>query len=421
MTLTSRQDSLDFDAKHSLRSLREQYHIPQGLIYLDGNSLGVLPKATPDALLLAIHQAWGNDLITSWNKAGWIHLPQHIGGMIASLIGAHANEVIAADSTSINLFKVLAAAIKQNAKRKQIISERSNFPTDLYMVEGLAALLNQGHELVLIDDISQLTTKLNDDVAVVMLTQVDYRTGRKLELGPITQQVQACGALMIWDLAHSAGAFTVDLNQANADYAVGCGYKYFNGGPGAPAFVFVAQRHHESFDQPLSGWLGHAAPFAFEPGYRPAAGVNRAICGTAPILSMVALATGVQSTVNAQALGGMPALEAKAHELTEYFLQLTAPLKQRFNLTPVCPMRASERGNQVSFSLPDGVQAYAVVQALIARGVVGDFRAPNILRFGFAPLYVSFTDIWDAAQLIEEILETKTWDQEQYKARNAVT
>lgn len=421
MTLTTRQDCVIFDAKHPLRSLRERFHIPENLIYLDGNSLGVLPKATPDALLHAIHQAWGNDLITSWNKAGWIHLPQKIGGMIAELIGAHADEVIAADSTSINLFKVLAAAIKQNPTRKQIISERGNFPTDLYMVEGLAALLAQGHELVLIDDISQLEGRLSDNVAVVMLTQVDYRTGRKLKLDPITKQVQACGALMIWDLAHSAGAFAVDLNGSNADYAVGCGYKYFNGGPGAPAFIFVARRHHNSFDQPLSGWLGHAAPFAFETGYRPAPGVNRAICGTAPVLSMVALACGVQSTVDAQALGGMAALEAKAGELTELFLQLTAPLNQQFNLVPVCPMQPSERGNQVSFSLPDGVQAYAVVQTLIDGGVVGDFRAPNILRFGFAPLYVSFSDVWDAAQLIQKILETKSWNQEQFKARNAVT
>ena len=421
MKLTTRQQCLDFDDTHPLRSLRDQFYLPDGLIYLDGNSLGVLPKATPDALDQAIHQAWGIDLITSWNKAGWMQLPQRIGGMIASLIGAHADEVIAADSTSINLFKVLAAAIKKKPGRKQIISERGNFPTDLYMVEGLASLLNQGHELVLIDDISQLSSKLNSDVAIVMLTQVDYRTGRKLSLVPITQQVQACGALMIWDLAHSAGAFTVDLNSANADYAVGCGYKYFNGGPGAPAFIFVARRHHDSFDQPLSGWLGHAAPFAFEPGYRPAPGVNRAICGTAPVLSMVALASGVQSTVNAQALGGMPALEAKAKALTEFFLELTAPIKQSFNLTPVCPMLADERGNQVSFSLPGGVQAYAVVQALIAQGVVGDFRAPNILRFGFAPLYVSFTDVWDAAQWIQKILESKSWDNEQFKSRNAVT
>lgn len=421
MKLTTRQQCLDFDDTHPLRSLRDQFHLPNGLIYLDGNSLGVLPKATPDALHQAIHQAWGIDLITSWNKAGWMQLPQRIGGMIASLIGAHADEVIAADSTSINLFKVLAAAIKKNPVRKQIISERGNFPTDLYMVEGLASLLNQGHELVLIDDISQLSSKLSSDVAIVMLTQVDYRTGRKLSLVPITQQVQACGALMIWDLAHSAGAFTVDLNSANADYAVGCGYKYFNGGPGAPAFIFVARRHHDGFDQPLSGWLGHAAPFAFEPGYRPAPGVNRAICGTAPVLSMVALASGVQSTVNAQALGGMPALEAKAKALTEFFLELTAPIKQSFNLTPVCPMLADERGNQVSFSLPDGVQAYAVVQALISQGVVGDFRAPNILRFGFAPLYVSFTDVWDAAQWIKKILESKSWDNEQFKSRNAVT
>lgn len=421
MKLTTRQQCLNFDDTHPLRSLRDQFHLPNGLIYLDGNSLGVLPKATPDALHQAIHQAWGIDLITSWNKAGWMQLPQRIGGMIASLIGAHADEVIAADSTSINLFKVLAAAIKKNPVRKQIISERGNFPTDLYMVEGLASLLNQGHELVLIDDISQLSSKLSSDVAIVMLTQVDYRTGRKLSLVPITQQVQACGALMIWDLAHSAGAFTVDLNSANADYAVGCGYKYFNGGPGAPAFIFVARRHHDSFDQPLSGWLGHAAPFAFEPGYRPALGVNRAICGTAPVLSMVALASGVQSTVNAQALGGMAALEAKAKALTEFFLELTAPLKQSFNLAPVCPMLADERGNQVSFSLPDGVQAYAVVQALISQGVVGDFRAPNILRFGFAPLYVSFTDVWDAAQWIKKILESKSWDNEQFKSRNAVT
>ena len=419
--LVTRQACLDFDAAHPLRSLRDQFLIPEGLIYLDGNSLGVLPKATPDALHQTIHQAWGQDLITSWNKAGWMQLPQEIGTMIASLIGAHADEVIAADSTSINLFKVLAAAIQQNPNRKKIISERGNFPTDLYMVEGLVSLLKQNHELVLIDDIAELAGALDESVAIVLLTQVDYRSGKKLAMTDITKQVHASGALMIWDLAHSAGAFAVDLNLAQADYAVGCGYKYLNGGPGAPAFIYVARRHHAHFNQPLSGWLGHAAPFDFEPGYRPAPGVNRAICGTAPILSMVALACGVKATLSANSLGGIAALEVKGAALTELFLQCTAPLKALFDLTPVCPTYAFERGNQVSFSLPDGMQAYALVQALIARNVVGDFRAPNILRFGFAPLYVSFTDAWDAAQAIKEILETKSWNQPQFKARSLVT
>ncbi len=425
----TRQDCLALDANDPLAAARSLFELPSGVIYLDGNSLGALPKAVAAAVQKTVTQEWGQDLITSWNKAGWMNLPQEIGGLIAPLIGAAQDEVVVADSTSVNVFKALADALqrqsKTSPKRSKIISERGNFPTDLYMAQGLSSLLNQGHELVLIDSLDAYGTELNavlgTDSAVVMLTQVDYRSGRKLDMKSVTQKVQAAGALMLWDLAHSAGAFSVDLNGANADYAVGCGYKYLNGGPGAPSFIFVAKRHQEHFTQPLMGWLGHAAPFAFEPDYRPAPGMIRAICGSPTVLSLIALRAAIQTFHTAIAKGGLPALADKSTALTQLFIDLAAPLAQQHGLTLAAPAQSAIRGSQVSFSLANGQQAYAVVQALIAQGVIGDFRAPNILRFGFAPLYVRYVDVFDAVALIAKTLNTGYWREPQFQTRNAVT
>ncbi len=429
MSTITRAHCIELDAKDPIASAQHLFELPANIIYLDGNSLGALPKSVGTAVHKTVTQEWGQDLITSWNKAGWMNLPQEIGGLIASLIGAKTSEVIVADSTSINVFKVLADALQRQAKaspqRKKIISERGNFPTDLYMAQGLSALLNQGHELVLIDSLDangkQLEAALGDDTAVVLLTQVDYRSGRKLDMQKITQTAQAAGALVVWDLAHSAGAFAVDLNAANADYAVGCGYKYLNGGPGAPSFIFVAQRHQASFNQPLAGWLGHAAPFAFEPDYRPAPGMVRAVCGSPTVLSLIALRAALQTFVQAISGHGLLALSAKAGQLTQLFMDLTTNLKESHGLTLVTPSNPDERGSQVSFALLDGEQAYAAVQALIAHGVIGDFRAPNILRFGFAPLYLSYTNVFDAAALLTTTLQTAAWDKPQFKTRLAVT
>ena len=309
----TREQALALDAADTLAPLRQQFDLPAGKIYLDGNSLGVLPRSTAARVQQVVTQEWGQDLIGSWNSAGWITLPQRIGDKIARLVGAGAGELVVADSTSVNLFKVLSAAlsiVRQDApQRRLILSERSNFPTDLYIAEALAR--ERGFELVLADA-DEIPQRLDDRVAVLMLTHVNYRTGRMHDMAALTRQAHAAGALALWDLAHSAGAVPVDLHAANADFAIGCGYKYLNGGPGAPAFVWVHPRHVDRFWQPLAGWIGHAAPFEFTPGYRPAAGISRYLCGTPPVLSLAALECGVDTLLAAEPLGGMAALRAKS-------------------------------------------------------------------------------------------------------------
>lgn len=417
---TTLEHCAQLDQEHALSHWREQFELPEGVIYLDGNSLGPLPKATPDRIAAAIRDEWGRDLIKSWNTAGWFDLPARVGATIAGIIGARPEEVVAADSTSVNLFKVLSAALKMRPDRKVILSESGNFPTDLYIAQGLNNLLDQGHELRLVER-DQIPAAIDESVAVVMLTQVDYRTGSRLPMTEITERVHKAGAIALWDLAHSAGAIPVNLNDANADFAVGCGYKYLNGGPGAPAFVFVASRHAEQFKQPLSGWMGHAAPFAFDTDYEPAPGIGRYLCGTPPVLSMIALESGLQVMAKAVAEHGMTAIHAKADQLINLF---TAGLMANGNphgLTALTPTQTEQRGSQASFSLPNGGQAYAVMQALIDQGVIGDFRAPNIMRFGFAPLYLSYTDVYQAAATVNEVLTKKTWDHPRFLTRQAVT
>lgn len=394
--------------------------MPHGLIYLDGNSLGALPKHVPERLVQAVREEWGQGLIRSWNDAGWIDAPRRTGARIARLIGAQPDEVIVADSTSINLYKLLAAALELRPERKLVLTEAGNFPTDLYIAQRLLDQMNRGHRLVRAER-AEILEALDDDVAVLMLTQVDYRSGERFDLAAVTAAAHRAGALVIWDLAHSAGAFQVDLRGAGADFAVGCGYKYLNGGPGAPAFAFVAQRHQDRLSQPLTGWLGHAAPFDFEPDYRPAAGIDRLLCGTPPVLSLTALDAALEVFDRAEPLGGLAALEAKAARLTDLFIERFDARCAGQGLRVLTPREASRRGNQISLSSEDPARGYALMQALISEGVIGDFRAPDILRFGFAPLYLRHVDIWDAVEKLARLIETRAWEAPRFQQRKAVT
>lgn len=424
--LPTLQDCELLDQHDPLRTLRDQFDLPSGVIYLDGNSLGVLPRATPARVAHTLTHEWGQDLIRSWNSAGWFSLPHRVGDKIASLIGAQAGEVVAADSTSINLYKVLAAALHIAAAdaphRKTILSERSNFPTDLYIAQALCQ--ERGYALKLVEP-EDIAAALQGDVAVLMLTHVNYRTGAMHDMAALSAQARAQGTLSVWDLAHSAGAVPVDLHAAGADFAVGCGYKYLNGGPGAPAFVWVRPQHTDRFWQPLSGWWGHAAPFDFTPDYQPAAGITRFQCGTQPILSLVALDCGLDSVLAADALGGMAALRRKSLALTGLFMQLVRARLHGYGLGLATPEQESRRGSQVSLTRTEG--AYAIVQALIARGVIGDFRAgdgaahPDILRFGLTPLYIGYADVWNAVEQLRQVMDSGEWRDSRFARRNAVT
>jgi kynureninase len=414
----NRDDALALDAADPLAALREQFALPTGVIYLDGNSLGVLPKATAARVQQVVTGEWGTDLIRSWNSAGWITMPQRLGDKIARLVGARPGELVVADSTSVNLFKVLSAALsivqEEGAQRRVILSERSNFPTDLYIAEALAR--ERGFELVLADA-DEIPAKLDHHVAVLMLTHVNYRTGRMHDMAALTHAAHEAGALTVWDLAHSAGAVPVHLHAAKADFAVGCGYKYLNGGPGAPAFVWVHPEHADRFWQPLAGWMGHASPFEFTPGYRPAAGIARYLCGTPPVLSMAALECGIDTVLAAEPLGGMAALRQKSLAMTRLFAELVEARCP--GLTLVSPRDDAQRGSQVCFA--HGEIAYPVVQALISRGVIGDFRAPDVLRFGFTPLYLRFVDVYDATEHLQQVLASGEWRRPEFNQRLAVT
>ena len=401
----------------------------QGLIYLDGNSLGVLPVATADRVRKVIENEWGRDLIRSWNTAGWITMSQRVGDKIAPLVGAASGELVVADSTSVNVYKVLSAAMAtvkaDTPYRRVVLAERTDFPTDLYIADTLCR--EQGFALTLVDS-AEILTRLDDQVAVLLLTHVNYRTGRMHAMDDVTRAAHRAGALMIWDLSHSVGAIPVDLRgggdaAAASDFAVGCGYKYLNGGPGAPAFVWAHPRHTERMDreqmrQPLSGWLGHASPFEFSSEYRPAPGIARFICGTPPILSLAALECGVEVFRVAVGLGGMKAVREKSVALTALFIDLVEARCAGHDLTVITPRRPEERGSQVSLTHESG---YAIVQALIARGVIGDFRAPNILRFGFTPLYTRFVDAGDAVDRLVGVLDSGEWRKAEFNVPAMVT
>ena len=397
------------DADDPLAQYRERFHVPEGVIYLDGNSLGCLPKATPDRLAEVVQGEWGEGLIRSWNAASWIDLPQRVGAKIAPLIGAHPHEVIVADSVSVNLFKLISAALMMRPGRKVVLSEPGNFPTDIYIIEGLEA---QGLAERRLASRENLIDALDDDVALLLLTHAHYKTGELFDMAALTEAAHRAGAIVLWDLSHSGGALPVDLNACEADFAVGCGYKYFNGGPGAPAYAFIAERHHGDVRQPLSGWMGHARPFAFSDDYEPAPGVDRLLCGTPGILGLAALEVGVDLISEI----GIERLHAKSQALSEFFRQCLA--EADLDLDLVSPTDPAERGSQLSFRHSE---AYAICQALIARGVIGDFRDPDILRFGYAPAYLRFADMAEAVRHLAEVLETGEWQRAEFRERAAVT
>ena len=411
--LITRDSLAERDAEDPLARFRDAFALPAGVIYLDGNSLGALPRRTIARIERTVREEWGEGLIRSWNAHDWITMPARIGDKIARIIGADAGEVVAADSTSVDLFKLLAASLGLRPDRRVILTQDGNFPTDIYVAEGLIDLLGGGHELRRANE-DAIAGAIDEDVAVVMLTHVDYLSGRMHDMTAITEAAHANGALMLWDLSHSAGAVPVDLNGAGADFAVGCGYKYLNGGPGAPAFLYVARRLHDAIRPPLSGWMGHAAPFAFDPGYRPAAGIARNLCGTPPVLGLAALEAGVELFLEAD----MDSVRRKSLALTDLFMALIEQECTAFGFAIASPRDGAARGSQVSLRHADG---YPIVQALIDGGVIGDFRAPEFMRFGFAPLYLRYADVWDAVALLRRIMETGAWNRPGFRARAAVT
>lgn len=390
---------------------KAMFHLPEGVVYLDGNSLGPLPKAAPERMQQVMCEEWGEMLITGWNKAGWMVQPAAVGDRIARLIGAEPGHVVMGDTLSIKVYQALAAALTLRPERKVILSDSGNFPTDLYMAEGLIGGLDKGHELRVVapEEVEQAIT---DEVAVLMLTQVDYRTGRMHDMARLTEKAHENGALAIWDLAHSAGAVPVDLAGCGADFAVGCTYKFLNGGPGAPAFIYVAPRHADMARPALSGWLGHAAPFAFEQAYRAGDGIARMRVGTPPVLALASLETALDIWDGVD----MAALRARSQALSERFIaavEASCPM-----LELASPRDPDRRGSQVSFRFAHG---YEAMQACIAHGVIGDFRAPDIMRFGITPLYIDEVDIDRAAAVIARIMERRLWDDATYRARAAVT
>jgi kynureninase len=412
----SREDCLALDAADPLAPLRERFDLPEGLIYLDGNSLGARPRTATARVQEVVAREWGQDLIRSWNSAGWFDMPKRLGDRLATLIGARPGEVVVTDTTSLNLFKALAAALQiqheRAPERKVIVTERSNFPTDIYMADGLARWLDRGYSIRLVDAVEELEAAVDADCAVLMLTHVNYRTGRQHDMAALTRHAHARGALAVWDLAHSAGAVPLDLHGAEADFAVGCTYKYLNGGPGAPAFIWVPERHQAAFRHPLTGWWSHAAPFAMSHGFTAADGIGRALCGTQPVVSLSLVECGLEIFEETD----MAAIRAKSLALTDLFIALVEARCARHPLGLVTPREHARRGSQASFTHPHG---YAVMAALIERGVIGDYREPEIMRFGFTPLYTRFADVWDAVEILRDILDNERYDI--HAARSAVT
>lgn len=401
------------DRADELAKLRDLFSLPPDVIYLDGNSLGALPKATAARVGDLVNRQWGVDLIRSWNTHDWIGAAARIGDKIARLIGAAPGEVIVADSTSVNLFKLVCGALALRPGRRTILTEPGNFPTDLYILQGIEAWLGDRVQLRTMAR-DALADAIDADTAAVVLTHVHYKTAERWPMAEITALAHRHGAVTVWDLSHSAGALAVDLNGANADLALGCGYKYLNGGPGAPSFAFVAERWQSQLVSPLSGWMGHAEPFAFDDDYRPAAGIRRQLCGTPGMLGLTALEAGIDLFADLD----MTAVEAKGLALGEAFIALTETRLGAWGLELASPKAASRRGSHVSLRHPQG---YAIMQALIARGVIGDFRAPDILRFGMTPLYLRFTDIWDAVEILRTVLETGEYLEPRFSKRAAVT
>jgi kynureninase len=403
-----------YDQQDALAAKRDAFVLPQNTIYLDGNSLGAMPKAAALRAQQVITAQWSQDLIKSWNQHSWIDLPSTVGEKIARLIGAAPGQVICCDSTSVNLFKVLSSAMLLQSKRNIVLSQTGNFPTDLYMVEGLASLLGkQKCQLQLVEN-DELEPALTEQVAVLMLTQVDFRSGRLLDMQRLTQLAQDKGILVIWDLAHSAGAVPIELDACKVDFAVGCGYKYLNGGPGAPAFLYAAKRHHAKLKQPLSGWMGHKTPFSFDKQYQKAAGIEQYLTGTPAILSMSVLDAALEVFADVT----MTQLREKSLALSSSFQQLVCQQPALVDLQLLTPLNPAERGSQLAYRHPN---AYALCQALIKRGVIADFRAPDILRLGFTPLYLRYCDIWHAVDTLTDIVSSGEYLKPEYAVRHKVT
>ena len=390
---------------------KAMFDLPDGVIYLDGNSLGPLPRAARRRVDEMIAREWGEMLITGWNKAGWMAMPMRLGERIGRLIGAEPGHTVLGDTLSIKVYQALASALEMVPGRRVVLSDSGNFPTDLYMAQGLLESLGRGHELRVVAP-GDVAASITEEVAVVMLTEVDYATGRKHDMAALTARARAVGALTVWDLAHSAGALPVDVSGAGADFAVGCTYKYLNGGPGAPAFIYVAPRHADRVRPALSGWLGHEAPFAFDPDYRPGAGIERMRVGTPPVLQMTALA----AALDVWDMADMADVRAKSAELTEMFMAGVAADCRDLHI--VTPRRPEARGSQVSLRFEHG---YAAMQALIAHGVIGDFRAPDIMRFGFTPLYIGESEVQGALTILREVIAGRLWDRPEFMVRSAVT
>ncbi|HSF19600.1 MAG TPA: kynureninase [Vicinamibacteria bacterium] len=402
-----------WDRDDPLRSFRDEFSLPEGIIYLDGNSLGALPARTPERLRQLVEDEWGKGLVSSWNAHRWIHYPRRVGDLIAKLVGAEPGEVVAADSTSINLFKLVTAACGLNRARSAIVSECENFPTDLYILQGLVDCIETVRELRVVDR-AELLDAIDGDVAALVLTHVDFRTGAMHDMRDLTARAHEKGALTVWDLSHSVGAFPIQLGGDGVDFAVGCGYKYLNGGPGAPAFLFVARRHQQASHNALSGWMGHETPFSFDIDYRPAPGIERYLCGTPTILGMAALEVGVEMLTRAD----LVEVRRKSRRLGDRFLELVGARLPGLGLGTACPLDSAQRGSQVSLRHEAG---YAIVQALIARGVIGDFRAPDILRFGLTPLYLRYVDVFDAVEILKDVLETEVFRRPEFQKRLLVT
>lgn len=400
------------DASDPLRAFRDEFELRDGLIYLDGNSLGALPRVTAAKMAATVTKEWGEGLITSWLGAEWVTAPRRIGDKIASLIGARPGEVIAADSTSVNIFKALTAAVSLQGHRSVILSERTNFPTDVYMMQGLEAF-SGGRIKSVTADPEAIVDCVDENVAALLLTQVHYKSGLVRDMAEVTRRAHAKGVLVIWDLSHSAGAIEVDLNGANADFAIGCGYKYLNGGPGAPAYIFVAERHQHA--QPvLSGWFGHARPFAFEEDYAPASGIERFLCGTPSVLGLTALECGIDLFLRAD----MREVRRKSLRLGQLFIERMEARCAEFGFELISPREPELRGSQIAYAHRQG---YEIMQALKARDVIGDFRAPDVLRFGLTPLYLRYADVVDAVERLRDVCVTRAWDRPEYRERAAVT
>ncbi len=410
---TTRAACEAFDRADPIRAYRDRFRLPEGVIYLDGNSLGALPKATADRVKKVLDVEWGEHLVDGWLKDNWMGLSEVLGDKIAKLIGADAGEVIVVDTTSINVHKVIAAAMLMRPDRRTLLTDKGNFPTDVYMAQGLVEFLGRQHRIKMVEE-DQVAESIDEDTAAVFCTQINYKTGRLHDMARITKAAHAKGALAIWDLAHTAGCVPIELNKIEADFAVGCGYKYLNGGPGAPAFVFAPKRHHDKVRQPLTGWLGHANPFEFGLDYKPAQGIRQFRASSPPILGIVAMEAGIDDMIEF----GIGNVRAKSLALTGLFMRLVEERLIKHGFTIATPKETERRGSQVALNHKDG---WPIMQALKARKVIGDFREPNIVRFGFAAPYVRFADVWDAVENLVQVMEKEEWKKPEFQNKKWVT